>query len=317
MEINTLNKLFQLLTILPSASLRVILSFLLSGVIFTANASSVANSTPSVFVTPEWAQLHQKALQFIDLSPQASYQKFHIENALWMHYDWLIKPQNGLALSGGMTYMSKVLSQLGITPDSQLVLYDDMGNMNASRLYWELKKLGHKQVSILDGGTVAWILSGFKVTQALPKRPTKTTYPQPSKHLTDSLTADKLDILEAIKNPTTLLIDTRSFAEYVGDPKQKRSGHIPGAVFFEWSSAVDTQNGFRQVEANTLLAHLKTLGIEDKNQPIITYCNSGHRASRLISMLDSLGFTQVKLYDGSMQEYAIDNSLPLKIGERP
>jgi thiosulfate/3-mercaptopyruvate sulfurtransferase len=34
-------------------------------------------------------------------------------------------------------------------------------------------------------------------------------------------------------------------------------------------------------------------------------------------MLSSLGFTQLKLYDGSMQEYSIDNSLPLRVGEKP
>lgn len=290
---------------------------LISSFILTANASPSSNINNSVFVTPEWVQQNQQELLFIDLSSQASYQKFHIENALWMNYDWLIKPQNGLALSGGVSYMSKVLSQFGITAATHIVLYDDMGNMNASRLYWELKKLNHRQISILDGGTVAWILKGFKVTQASPLRPAKTTYPEPISHLTNVLTADKMDVREAIKNPSILLIDTRSFDEYVGDPKQKRSGHIPGAVFFEWSLAVDMKNGFRQVESATLLAYLKTLGIEDKNQAIITYCQTGHRAARLISMLDSLGFTQVKLYDGSMQEYAIDNSLPLKVGENP
>ncbi len=291
---------------------------LFSSFFLTANASPLANptkSTHSIFVTPEWAQQNQQDLLFIDLSSQASYQKFHIENALWMNYDWLIKPQNGLALSGGVTFMSKVLSQLGITPATHIVLYDDMGNMDASRLYWELKKLNHKRVSILDGGTIAWVLKGFKVTQALPKRPVKTLYPEPTTHRTDVLTADKSDILKALKDPSTLLIDTRSRGEYLGNPKQKRSGHIPGAIFFEWSLAVDTQNGFRQVESAKLLSYLKTLGIEDRNQPIIAYCNSAHRASRTISMLDSLGFTQVKLYDGSMQEYAIDNSLPLIVGD--
>ena len=289
----------------------------LSSAFLSAYASPSSNPIDSVFVTPEWAQKNQKNVLFIDLSSQTSYQKFHIENALWMNYDWLIKPQNALALSGGVTYMSKVLSQLGISPDTHIVLYDDMGNMNASRLYWELKKLKHNKVNILDGGTVAWVLKGFKVTQALLKCPAKTIYPEPDSHLTDALTADKSDILKALKDPSVLLIDSRSHAEYIGHPKQKRSGHIPGAIFFEWSLAVDTLNGFRQVESNSLLAQLKTLGIEDKNQTIIVYCHSGHRAARLISMLDSLNFMHVKLYDASMQEYGIDNNLPLTLGEMP
>jgi len=290
---------------------------LLSSFILTANAAPTSNSLNSVFVTPEWAQKNQKNILFIDLSSHASYQKLHIENAQWINYNWLIKPQNGLALSGGVAYISKLLSQQGITPDVHLVLYDDMGNLNASRLYWELRKLKHNKVNILDGGIVSWILKGFKVTQTQPQHPTKTIYPQATLPLTNSLTADKTDIRAAIQNRSIVLIDTRSFDEYVGDPKQKRSGHIPNAIFFEWSWAVDIKNGFRQVESDTLLAHLKTLGIKDKNQPIITYCHTGHRAARLFLMLDSLGFTHVKLYDGSMQEYAIDKSLPLRVGEKP
>ncbi|NPA71184.1 MAG: sulfurtransferase [Gammaproteobacteria bacterium] len=276
-----------------------------------------AISDDGVFISPEKANLDRENTLFIDLSDQSSYRKFHIPDALWMNYDWLIKPQNGLALSGGVDYMSHVLAQVGINPDTHLVIYDDLGNLNASRLYWELKKLKHNDVRILDGGTIAWILKGYKVTQTLPKRPDKAHYPTPKSHLTDALTADKADIKAALKDGRTLLIDTRSEAEYIGSAKVKRSGHIPGAQHFEWSLSVDSRNGYQQQAKPRLLAHLKTLGITDKTQPIIAYCNSAHRASRVVSMLDSLGFTNVKLYDGSMQEYGIDSSLPLTLGAKP
>lgn len=270
-----------------------------------------------VFVSPEWAFNHQDKLLFIDLSEQGSYQKFHLPNAQWLNYHWLIKPQNGLALSGGPEYMAKLLSQQGITRDTHLVLYDDMGNLNASRLYWELKKLQHKNVDLLDGGIVAWILQGFPVTQQATKRPAPKTYLMPQHTLTDALTADKSDVIQAINTQSAILLDTRSMEEYIGDPNLKRSGHIPGALWFEWSRALNLENGYRQQDKAALLKRLAQLGIQDPKTPIITYCQSAHRAARVFSMLGSLGFEQVKLYDGSMQEYTLDPRLKLTQGSTP
>ena len=41
----------------------------------------------------------------------------------------------------------------GITPASQVVVYDASGGGNAAaRLWWMLRALGHRQVLVLDGG---------------------------------------------------------------------------------------------------------------------------------------------------------------------
>ena len=284
---------------------------------YLLSAPALAKTEPSVFVSTDWVNQHQDKLVLIDLSSQSSYQKFHLPNAIWVNYAWLIRPQNGIALSGGADYMTMVLSELGIKNEDHIVIYDDMGNLDASRLYWELKKLKHPKVNILDGGTVSWVLDGYKVTQAVPDRLAKSFYRQPKTNLTNALTADKTEVLEAMKDPKTILLDIRTEAEYVGDPKQKRSGHIPSAVWFDWTRAVNAYNGFKLVEEKTLLNQLADIQIQDKQQPIIVYCNSGHRAAHSVVMLQSLGFTNVKLYDASMQEYAIDESLPLKLGKQP
>lgn len=276
-----------------------------------------AQANDKVFVSAEWVNEHQNKLVLIDLSSNNSYQKFHLPNAIWVNYDWLIRPQNGLALSGGPNYMQLVLSELGIKREDHIVIYDDMGNLDASRLYWELNKLQHPKVNILDGGTVQWVLKGFPVTQTVPERLTKTNYPLPEKTLTDALTADKTEVLAAIKDKNITLLDIRTEEEYIGHPKQKRSGHIPTAEWFDWTLAVNAANGYQQSEEKDLLNQLSDIGIQDKKQAIIIYCNSGHRAARSITMFQNLGFENVKLYDASMQEYGIDESLPLKLGKQP
>ena len=279
--------------------------------------NSTYASTANVFVPPSWLKKNLSEVTVIDMSDKTNFQKFHIPGALWVNYNWLIKPQNGLAVSGGENYMADVLSQLGINNTDHIVIYDDMGGLNASRLYWELSKLNHKKVSLLDGGIVSWVLAGNKVTQTPPKRPNRTLYKVPSKSLTNKLTADKIETIAAIKDPKTILIDTRSKAEYEGNPKEKRSGHIPSALWFEWSMSVNTKDGFKQYSDDELMNSLRAKSISNLEQPIILYCNTAHRASRVFTMLKSLGFKDVRLYDASIQEYSIDKTLPLKRGAQP
>lgn len=275
-------------------------------------SSSVWAKLP-VFVSADWVQEHQENIKLIDLSSRDQFQKYHLPNAIWVNYAWLIKPQNGLQLSGGPDYMAKVLSQLGITPKDQVILYDNQGNLDASRLYWELKKLNHENVALLDGGSVQWVLKGYPVTQKMPKI-TPANYPTPSISSTDRLTANKQEVIAAIHNKQVALLDTRSKEEYLGSPKEKRTGHLPGAQLFPWQAAVDFRNGYQQRSAQQLKAFLEQVGITDKNQEIILYCNTAHRAARLFPMLQSLGFEQVRLYDGSTQEWSQDKSLPLTTG---
>lgn len=270
----------------------------------------------NIFVSPSWLKSHQSKVKIIDMSERGNYQKFHIKDALWVNYAWLIKPQKGVELSGGPNYMADVLSQLGIKNSDNIVIYDDMGGLPSSRLYWELKKLNHAQVHILDGGIVSWVLAGNPVTQKRPVAPSKTHYQAPKKDLTKSLTAYKQDVINA-KKDNVVLIDARSQAEYVGNPKQKQSGHIPAALWFEWSNAVNLRDGYKQYPKEQLLQKLRAIGVYDVNQPIIVYCNTAHRAARSFTMLKSLGFKKVKLYDGSIQEYMMDKSLPLKRSDRP
>lgn len=283
---------------------------------FIFNAS-LATASPTL-VSAKWVKENLNKIVLVDLSDQSQYQKFHLPNAIYVKYNWLIKPQGGIALSGGKNYMVKVLSQLGISQNDHIVIYDNMGNLDASRLYWELIKLNHQKVSMLDGGLVAWVLANYPVTQkTVPKKATQ--YIANNTNFEDKYTADKNDVLTAIKDKNTLILDTRSKAEYLGNKKNKkqRTGHIPTALFFPWEVSVDGKNGYQQRDDKAVDEFLSYLKITDKTQPIIAYCNSGHRAARVFTLLKSQGFDSIKLYDASMQEWEISKANPLKIGKNP
>ncbi|MDX1795972.1 MAG: sulfurtransferase [Hydrogenovibrio sp.] len=293
--------------------LKRLLSFSLLGLLLVSLSSFAKTETP-VFVSAKWAHDHQDKVKFVDLSRQ--YQKFHIPNAIFVNYGWLLKPKSRMEMSGGADYMVKVLSQLGIHNDDYVVIYDDMGDLESSRLYWELTKLGHKKVSMLDGGSVAWILNGYPMTQKVnPLKPTQ--YQKPKTDFEAKYTATKDDVLKAIKDPNTHLIDARSEEEYIGNKKQKRSGHIPTAVLFPWQISVDGKHQYKQRNGQQLAKFFKDLKIDNKQTHLILYCNTGHRAARLFTMFKSQGYDHIKLYDGSMQEWVQRIDLPVKQGKNP
>ena len=285
--------------------------------IIIINSTLVLAKSPTL-VSPQWLKENLAKVVLIDLSDQAQYQQFHLPNAIYVNYQWLIKPQDGLALSGGTKHMQKILSQLGINQQDHLVIYDNMGNLNSSRLYWELMKLNHPKVSMLDGGLISWVLASYPVTQAKTNYK-KTNYKINKADFTDKYTANKEEVFASINDKNTILLDTRSKAEYFGNPKNKtrQTGHIPTAIFFPWEVAVDIKNGFRQKNDQKITIFLNSLKITDKNKQIIAYCNSGHRASRVFTLLKSKGFKNIKLYDASMQEWELSANNPLKIGMKP
>ena len=54
-------------------------------------------------------------------------------------------------------------------------------------------------------------------------------------------------------------------------------------------------------------------GIADKNQLLITYCNTGRASTVNYLVLRSLGYENVRMYDGSLSEW-VANGKPIATG---
>jgi len=270
----------------------------------------------TLLVSTDWLakNLSSPDIILIDMSDGFQYQRFHLPGAINLPYQFLNQEIKGVSLSIGQGQIVKLLGQLGVSATSHVVLYDDTGGLNASRLYWELEQLGHKKVSILDGGLVKWIREQRKVSAETPKLKPANYIPTKSGN---PATASLDDVKAAVQSGKTLLLDVRTQEEYLGNPRYKRSGHIPGANWWEWDQAVDFDGGFTLHEGKRLLESLAGAGLKDKKQDVIVYCRSGHRASSAYLTLRELGFENVKLYDASMKEYEQIPTLPLKLGKEP
>ena len=56
----------------------------------------------------------------------------------------------------GAERFSATLGRLGITPETSVVVYDDVGGRYAARMWWMLSAVGHDDVRVLDGGLQSW-----------------------------------------------------------------------------------------------------------------------------------------------------------------
>lgn len=260
-------------------------------------------------------QLPESKLVLIDMSDETQYQRFHLPGAIHFPYEILVTQTQSISLPIPQSNLVQLLGKIGISNTTPVVIYDDIGGLNAARLYWELEQLGHANVAVLNGGLVQWILEGRHVTNHASSPHSPVTYLPKTTGRANEVGLS--DIAVANKNKKTVLLDVRSEDEYRGDPRSARTGHIPGAKWWDWEQSVNFESGFMQQEKEILNDSLAKIGIQDHRQPIITYCRSGHRATQAYFTLKRLGFDNVRVYTGSMLEYEQHKQLPLTKGMMP
>jgi len=191
---------------------------------------SSAHAAP-VYVNGAWLEQHLSApkVVLVDMSDDdTQYLRFHLPGAVRLPYDVLVKERkpDKVKVRIDDTELSKILGRLGITRDSHVVVYDDLGGLNAARLFWELERIGHPEVSVLDGGLVKWILDGRRVVNARAPR-SAVTYERGG--IGRDNEAGLRDVQQALEKRSIRLLDVRTNEEYIGEPKKPRTGHILGA----------------------------------------------------------------------------------------
>jgi thiosulfate/3-mercaptopyruvate sulfurtransferase len=246
------------------------------------------------------------------MSDATQYQRFHVPGAVHLDYsDLVMRRRDGVSVRAPDKHIVKLLGSLGISADTHIVVYDDIGGLNVGRLYWELERLGHKKVSVVRGGLVKWILEGRNVTNQAVK-PNAAVYVASGKGKENNIELE--DVLKISSNGGAVLLDVRSEDEYVGHPRFPRTGHIPGSLWWPWENNVDFDNAFVNKDGAVVQSVLDKLGIKDKDEQLVVYCRSGHRAAQAYLTLRELGYSNVKLYDGSMAEYTSHKTIPLEKG---
>ncbi|ASP38885.1 thiosulfate sulfurtransferase [Bacterioplanes sanyensis] len=209
--------------------------------------------------------------------------------------------------------LSQLFSELGLTPTTHVICSDHEGGGWAGRLIWVLDCIGHRHYSYLNGGLTAWQQAGLPTTtEAVSRQPSQ--YQAKVDDTDCSIHKDALSAL--LSSPELAIWDARSLAEYDGSKAiSSRGGHIPGAVHYEWTRAMDPANGLRLRPLETLRAELQQLGIEPGKQ-VVTHCQSHHR-SGLTYLIGKLLQLSIQAYPGSWAEWGNDSQLPIAQGQSP
>lgn len=246
----------------------------------------------------------------IDLCKDTQYAQAHIPGAHYVMYKNIVKIDKPvMGLLPDVEDFSALLSGLGINKNSLIVAYDDEGGGCAARLVWTLHVYGHETAVVLNGGLHSWANEGHQLSNEVPATPEPSDY---SLKKTHRHTATRAFILSHLDDDNIAIIDARSAAEYSGEKKlADKAGHIPGAVRYEWTDAMDKSHNLRRLPDDVIQHRLDTLGIA-KDKEVVCYCQSHHRSAYTWLVLKSLGYENVLGYPGSWSDWGNHPDSPVE-----
>lgn len=265
-------------------------------------------------VDAQWVidNLGKSGVRFVDLQTPAGFGRAHLPGAVNSPYSqWRVKKPGQGSMMRSVDYLEGHLGDLGIEKDTHIVLTPLGVNASelavATRVYWTLKVLGHEKVSILDGGLIG--LSQREDAKFTTK--TMSVTPATYKSNPDLSMAPDADAVLADLNNGVRFIDYRSEGEYLG--QSGSPGTIPGSTHLHYTEFVEAKPGGKFLTAEKISAIYEAKGIKPEG-PEIAFCNSAHRASlSWFVQSELLGNKQVRLYDGSINEWSGNPKYPLVV----
>ena len=280
-------------------------------VVFAFSLIALVTKAQNVIVSPQWLNDNMNDPKLVIVQPsflKYDYDNEHIKGARYLWPDWLTanSPQ-GTYNPPDPKAATKILQDLGINKDSKVVLCHAFGDVSiTARMFITLENLGLRdRVYFLNGGLVAWKKAGFPVTKELPIVKKGNFVASAS----TPLLVDKDYVLQSLKTKSAEVVDARMKRFYDGDPTgNPRDGHISGALNLAYTDMIDSTNSIKPPEV--LLKNFQAV-LPDKNKEVVTYCFIGQTASVIYLTGRSLGYN-VKVYDGSMQEWSRMPELPME-----
>ena len=254
------------------------------------------------------------------LNPAAGESQFaeaHIPGAVYVHLDRDLSSHSLTDRASGGRHplplreqFATWLDQMGLGPDTQVVVYDRQGANYSGRLWWMIKWCGHEAVAVLDGGLQAWQAVGG-ATESGPSshQPTSEsggfTLREPLARLV--VTAD---LASHVGNPSITVLDARAAARFRGEvePIDPVAGHIPGALNRPFVDNIGPNGCFKP--ADQLRAEFDALLAGRQAATVVHHCGSGVSAIPNILGMEVAGLGRSALYAGSWSEWCNTPGLP-------
>lgn len=264
-----------------------------------------------VIVSPQWLNENLKDPNLVILYTgfiiKADYDREHISGSRFLWPEWLAynTPEANM-VPADVNKATKVLQDLGINKNSTIVICHKGADVTiASRMFLSLEHYGLEgKVSFLNGGIEAWKKAGYPVT-GKPAEIKKGNFVAVDK----GLLVGKEYVQKSLQNKSAEVVDARAKRWYDGDPTgNPRDGHITGAKNVPYPDMIDSTNTLKP--ADVLEKNFISV-VPDKQKEVVVYCFIGQTASVDYLVGRSLGYN-MKLYDGSMQEWSRIPELPME-----
>ena len=265
-------------------------------------------------VETEWLEKNLDHIKIIDCSwhmPQTNrdgfeeYKKNHIPNSIFFDLDKNSKKETDLPhMLVSLDRWEKIVSEMGINNDDQIIIYDNSDVISACRCWYNFIYFGHKPelVKVLNGGFKKWI-SEKRITDTTISKIVKTKY---RANEIKNLVKNKKEIDENVINKQFDVIDARNIERFRGYAKEPRaglrSGNIKNSSCIPFNQLINTNKTFKTKKEICEIFNKNLKNID--SDTVVFSCGSGVTACVLAlaySLINDKYLPQI--YDGSWAEY--------------
>jgi thiosulfate/3-mercaptopyruvate sulfurtransferase len=268
----------------------------------------------SPIVSTDWLEknLNNPKLVMIDVRKAEEYKEGHIPSSINVFFGaWLSKKQDLLLELPEDEDLFKTIGTSGIRGDSIVVIIGktdtDYDRADSIRVAWTLIYADVKNVAVLDGAYNKWLKDKKPVSTEIVK-PKTTEY---RGKVNKAMLASKDYVRGRIGK--SIIVDARTPDDFFGFTKApfvEKAGHIQSAVCLPTPWIFTKEGTFNSKEELGAMA-LGVVG-KDTSKEIIVYCGvGGYATTWWFALTELLGYKNVKVYDGSVQEWSKDPKAPM------
>jgi thiosulfate/3-mercaptopyruvate sulfurtransferase len=243
-------------------------------------------------------------------SGRDGYDEGHIPGAGYIHCQDNLSDTSAdhrFMLADPQTYARNV-GRLGIGDGVRVVLYSRTQLFWSTRAWWTFHAYGFDDVAVLDGGFIQWQAEGRSVSTAPCAYPPATFTPRPR----PEVIASNRDVVGLIGRDDTVILNALAREQHAGTGGNTfgRPGRIAGSVNAPYAEIADMAAGTYR-SPDEIRKVLEQAGATPEKR-IVNYCGGGISATIGYLAERMLGYENTALYDASMQEWALDESLPME-----